>query len=56
LASLDRTAQAQTRASEIALRVDDLNTQLTRVNAQNSELIAALAQLAKAPADGNSIV
>ncbi len=54
--SLERTAQAQTRASEIALRVDDLNTQLTRVSAHNSELIAALAQLAKAPAAGNSNV
>ncbi len=54
--SLERTAQAQTRASEIALRVDDLNTQLTRVSAQNSELIATLAQFAKTPAAGKSIV
>jgi len=54
--SLERTAQAQTRASEIALRVDDLNTQLTRVSAQNSELVAAVAQLAKTPAAGNSVV
>jgi len=54
--SFERTVHAQTRASEIALRVDDLNTQLTRVSAQNSEFIAALAQLAKTPAAGKSIV
>jgi hypothetical protein len=40
----ERAAHAEARATEVTHRVEDLNTQLTRVNAQNSELIQALSQ------------
>ena len=40
----ERASHAEARAQEISHRVEDLNTQLTRVNAQNSELIKALSQ------------
>ena len=39
-----RAAHAEARADEITHRVEDLNTQLARVNTQNSDLIQALAQ------------
>ena len=40
----ERAAHAEARATEVTYRVEDLNTQLTRVNAQNSDLIQALSQ------------
>jgi chromosome segregation ATPase len=42
--ALERAAHAEARATEVTHRAEDLNTQLTRVNAQNSDLIQALAQ------------
>ena len=44
----ERAATAEARAGEIEKRADDLNTELARVNAQNAELVKALAGAAKA--------
>lgn len=42
--TMERAASAEVRAGEISHRADDLNAELLRVNAQNSDLIKALAQ------------
>lgn len=46
-ASRERAATAEARAAEIERRADDLNAELARVNAQNAELVSALAGAAK---------
>ena len=43
----ERAAAAEARISEASKRSDDLNAELTRVNAQNTELVKALADFAK---------
>lgn len=43
----ERSAAAEARAEEAGKRADDLNIELTRVNAQNAELVKALAGFAK---------
>lgn len=40
----ERATRAETRASEIEWRADDLNAELARVHEQNAALIAALAK------------
>jgi hypothetical protein len=45
--SRERAATAEVRAAEIGKRADDLNAELARVNAQNAELVSALAGAAK---------
>ena len=47
-ASRERAAAAEARAAEIGKRADDLNAELARVNAQNADLVSALAGAAKA--------
>jgi hypothetical protein len=47
-ASRERAATAEARAAEIGKRADDLNAELARVNAQNADLVSALAGAAKA--------
>lgn len=47
-ASSLRAATAEARAAEIGKRADDLNAELARVNAQNVELVRALAGAARA--------
>jgi hypothetical protein len=47
-ASRERAATAEARAAEIERRADDLNAELARVNAQNADLVSALAGAAKA--------
>ena len=46
-ASRERAATAEARAAEIERRADDLNAELARVNAQNADLVSALAGAAK---------
>jgi chromosome segregation ATPase len=46
-ASRERAATAEARAAEIERRADDLNAELARVNAQNADLVSALARAAK---------
>ena len=43
----ERTAAAEARADEIEKRADDLNAELARVNAQNADLLRALAGAAR---------
>lgn len=43
----ERAAAAEARISEARKRSDDLNAELARVNAQNTELVKALADFAK---------
>lgn len=47
-ASRERAATAEARVEEIGKRADDLNAELARVNAQNADLVSALAGAAKA--------
>jgi colicin import membrane protein len=44
----ERAATAEARAGEIEKRADNLNAELARVNQQNTELVRALAEAAKA--------
>ena len=48
----ERTIAAQARAEEIARRADDLNRELARVNAQNTELVRALANATQSKGKG----
>ena len=47
----ERAATAEARAGEIEKRADDLNAELVRVNQANAELVQALAEAAKKPAE-----
>ncbi len=48
----ERAATAEARVEEIEKRAGDLNAELSRVNAQNTDLVKALAEAAKRP-EGN---
>lgn len=47
----ERAATAEARGEETGRRADDLNAELARVNGQNADLVKALAEAARRPAE-----